>query len=159
MKRKVSSVKKNNKEGWTECWVQPCCAVVPPEPMRQACKRTLLIALWGGSLSSEDGLKIGLRQIAPLPLVRTQGAHVRCTYFLSRSIMLTALGNIAWRLGREIRNLEHLSPCIAYAQNRCSLFGVMCGSIFYTHRKNQHISQFWFCCCFFQFRSCCNVYK
>ena len=52
-----------------------------------------------------------------------------------RSIMLTALGNIAWRLGREIRNLEHLSPCIAYAQNRCSLFGVMCGSIFILTEK------------------------
>lgn len=66
-----------------------------------------------------------------------------------RSIMLTALGNIAWRLGREIRNLEHLSPCIAYAQNRCSLFGVMCGSIFILTEKTSTFPNSDFCCCFF----------
>lgn len=65
------------------------------------------------------------------------------------SIMLTAFGNIAWRLGREIRNLEHLSPCIAYAQNRCSLFGVMCGSIFILTEKTSTFPNSDFCCCFF----------
>lgn len=65
-----------------------------------------------------------------------------------RSIMLTALGNIAWRLGGKIRNLELLSLCTVYAQNACSLFRVW--QYFYTHRENQHISQLWlFCCCCF----------
>lgn len=149
----------NKKKQRTACCMWPWYAVVTPEPAETGWQRALFIACWGGGHPSQDGFRIGLKQTALLPLVRTQEARTQYSYFLSQVHNADCTWKHCLKLRRENKefriSFSMYSTCTKYA---FTLYSYMRWS-FYIHGE-ENPAHFWKSdLLFFLFRSCCDVYK